>query len=210
MFWLPLFNLCPCCHISKHPQQLAGLTLVNGFVNLINICNKYYLHIHVIAVHYFKVLIVTIIARLWQYITWQKRLHFWAFCPTQWWAFCPACIFFLLTKKPRRNGGIYKCNEIETKSRRTISNVKSLQMPISVTKPSNRLTSMTRKLHEIGRKYSQTWQDAVVSIINFRLSYITQMSDVILEPSPFIINPPANDDWLHGLFYGHATSLHWS
>ena len=59
---------------------------------------------------------------------------------------------------------------------------------ISNIKPGNRFTSTTRKLHEIGRKFSQTWQGAVVSRINFRHSYITQMSNVILEPILFNVN----------------------
>ena len=30
----------PFCHISKHPQQLAGPTLANGFVHFVKVCNK--------------------------------------------------------------------------------------------------------------------------------------------------------------------------
>ena len=61
---------------------------------------------------------------------------------------------------------------------------------ISNIKPSTRLTSMIRKLHDIGRK---TWQDAVVSWRDFRHSWITKMSNVILKPSPFNMKPSAND-----------------
>ena len=47
---------------------------------------------------------------------------------------------------------------------------------------------MTRKLQEIGCKFSQTWQDTVVSRRNFRHSWITKMSNVILKPTPLIWN----------------------
>ena len=134
-FGLPFFNLCPWAYqVSKHSQRFAGLTLANGFVH--SIYNKY--HHQILAMYSFKVISVIIIARLWQDTKWQnhgvKHLHVWAFCPKQWWAFRPVsrCTFFLLNE--RRNVGIYKWNEIEMKLRRTVlSNVKSLQILISVT-----------------------------------------------------------------------------
>ena len=42
-------------HISKHSQQLTGLTSANGFVHSIKIHNKYdlknYMHFHAIAMY---------------------------------------------------------------------------------------------------------------------------------------------------------------
>ena len=70
---------------------------------------------------------------------------------------------------------------------------------------------MTRKLHEIGCKFSQTWQDTEVSKRGyFKHSFITKISNAILESSPFNMKPRANDDWLHDQLYGRATSRRWS
>ena len=68
---------------------------------------------------------------------------------------------------------------------------------ISNIKSNTRLTSMTRKLHDIGRKFSQTWQDTVVSRRDFWYSWIKRVSNVILNPRPFNMKPPASGDWLH-------------
>ena len=149
---------CPYCHMSKHPQQLAGLTLTNSFVNLIDIHNKYYLYFHVIAVYWLKVFIVTIIARFGQDTIWLKHIHVWAFCPKQCWAFCPACIFF-----PSEQAQKYWYLQVwwsrnEIKENHIIQCKTIANGNISNIKQSNRFTSMTRNLHEIWRKFSQTWQ----------------------------------------------------
>ena len=59
---------------------------------------------------------------------------------------------------------------------------------------------MTRNLHEIKRKLSQTWQDTVALISDYRHSSITYIYGVIWEPSPFDMKPPENDDCLHDQF----------
>ena len=59
---------------------------------------------------------------------------------------------------------------------------------ISNIKPSACHTSITRKLHEIGRKFSQTLQDTVVSGRDFRHSRIKKMSNAILKRAPLIWN----------------------
>ena len=74
----------PYFHISKHSQQLAGPKLANCFVHSVKIHNKYDPHFDVIALYYFEVFSITIIARLGQDTNWQnhlvKRLHVLAFC----------------------------------------------------------------------------------------------------------------------------------
>ena len=149
---------CPYCHMSKHPQQLAGLTLTNSFVHLINIHNKYYLYFHVITVYWLKVFIVKIIARFGQDTIWQKHIHVWAFCPKQCWAFCPACIFFPSEQAQKYWYLQVWWNRNEIKENHIIQWKTIANGNISIIKPSNRFTSLTRNLHEIGRKFRQTWQ----------------------------------------------------
>ena len=106
IFWLPLWNLYPWASypmiliiiFPNIPSNLLDLHWPMALSTRLNL-NKYYLHFHVIAMYWFKVINVTIIVRLRQDINWQSpgfrnlTLHVWAFCPKQWWAFCPVCTF---------------------------------------------------------------------------------------------------------------------
>ena len=86
-----------------------------------------------------------------------KRLHVRAFCPKQYWAFCHACIFFPSEQT-------HKCWYLPAKwNIKWIKETNIIQCKIiansniSDIKPSNRPTSMTQILHEIGSKFSKTW-----------------------------------------------------
>ena len=53
---------------------------------------------------------------------------------------------------------------------------------------------------KLGVKLVKPGKNTVVYRRNFRHSWITHLSKVILEPIPFNIKSATNDDWLHDQF----------
>ena len=108
-------------------------------------------------------LIATKMESLWQDTNWQncgvKR--------SRAWAFCPQAVVGVLFLNMYTNSNTYQQNEIDIKSRKTIlSDVKSSQIPVSVTKTpqNNYRVSITLKLHEISINSARpdwwvSWQD---------------------------------------------------
>ena len=100
------------------------------------------------------------------------------------------CIFNL---NKRSNDGINEWNEIEIKKNNIIPSEIIANSNISNIKPSTRPTGMTRKLHDIGRKFSQTWQDTVAAGRDFKAFYDHNFFLCYFKTNPFNMNPSTND-----------------